>query len=140
MKRYFWYIAIILFTAGLYLADCLEMKTCLPGDSSAINSISDSDFYRELHARDGTLCILYYSEESPHYRRMESNLVEVSEEAGRELSVYKIDVDDYPSLSCEQQLSGTPTLVLYRGGRERSRIFGKVSPLNIRMILKRAAR
>ncbi|MCX7999254.1 MAG: thioredoxin [Leptospiraceae bacterium] len=59
-------------------------------------------------------------------------LVKLSQELGDKLTIIKVNVDEKPHLAQRYGISGIPTLVLFKNGREVQRFVGAASAAQIK--------
>ena len=112
-----------------------------------INKVEDgSDFFKleELQAdrfhttvMSGTSCVLFYSDESDLCKKMESNLGSLKNETKNKAKFYKLNIEKYPGEYGEYDISGVPSVLIYKDGREVKRVLGVVPSSNLNMIINR---
>lgn len=138
LKRGFWYAAIVVFTVAIYFVDSINSRVEeLQEEESGLAAINEDDFYQSIENDKGAWGVLFYMKDSPHYMKMENNLSQIKSNKFKDLPMYKLNIEDYPDLFYNQNLAGTPVFVLYKEGKEAKRVMGKVSTLNLNLILNR---
>lgn len=139
LKRGFWYAAIIAFTAVIYFVDFIDERIdeLNKVEEAGLAAINEDDFYQSIENDKGTWGVLFYMKDSPHHTKMENNLSQIKNNKFKDLPMYKLNIEDYPDLFYNQNLAGTPVFVLYKEGKEAKRVMGKVSTLNLNLILNR---
>jgi len=85
--------------------------------------------------------ILLYKDSSDLCAKMEYNLNRLAEniESGN-VSYYKLDIEKYPGKYSRYDISGTPSVIIYKEGRELERIMGVVSISNLEIIHNRVVK
>jgi len=63
-------------------------------------------------------------------------LKEVKQELGEQIKVIKIDVDKNPVIAQNLQISGVPTIIIYKGGKQKFRQSGVIPASQLIKILK----
>ncbi len=63
-------------------------------------------------------------------------LKEVKQELGEQIKVIKIDVDKNPVIAQNLQISGVPTIIIYKDGKQKFRQSGVIPASQLIKILK----
>lgn len=82
--------------------------------------------------------ILFYSKDCDLCKKMEDNLSQLMNK--HQDRYYKLNIDDYSDSIDYLMISGTPTISIYKDGKEIKRIMGVVSISNMEMIYERIKR
>ena len=98
-------------------------------DNSSISEVISSSQYS---------VILFYSKDCDLCKKMEDNLSQVMHK--HQETYYKLNIDDYSDVTDHFMISGTPTISIYKDGKEINRILGVVSVSNLEMIYERIER
>jgi thioredoxin 1 len=61
----------------------------------------------------------------------------VAEQYATTARVFKLNVDDNPSVSQRYGIKGIPTLILFRGGKEEERVVGATSKEAISRLIEK---
>ncbi|CAM9607762.1 unnamed protein product, partial [Hapterophycus canaliculatus] len=77
-----------------------------------------------LEKEPGAILVDFYATWCGPCTMMAENLAVVGPKMKDELKIFKIDTDKYPKLMAKFGVSGLPTLVLFKGGKELQRIEG----------------
>lgn len=107
-------------------------------DAGGLYELQDSSFTNSVSS--GITCVLFHNEESDLCRKMESNLGRVHNETNSDIRFYKLNYEKYPGKYGKYEISGVPSVLIYKDGQEIERITGIVSVSNLKMILKRAGK
>ena len=101
-----------------------------------INTLQFSD--KVLHAAKPVV-VDFYASWCPPCRMIAPLLDELAVEFADRVAFYKVDVDQEYSLAQKYAISGVPTLVLFRSGREVDRIVGALGPDRLRRRIEQLA-
>lgn len=82
--------------------------------------------------------ILCYKKNSDLCDKMEYNLDQLSYDEN--IKYYKLDVDKYPEKGLEYNVSGVPSVLILKDGKQIERVIGVVSVSNLEIILKRISK
>lgn len=92
----------------------------------------DSSSFKNEILKARTTGFLVFNKNSDLCRKLEYRIYYLDKETNMEF--YKIDVENYPF---KEQISGTPSLLFYKGGREIKRAMGLIGESNLKLIIKR---
>lgn len=128
---------------GLLFVTLLVLTNIL--DAMTINNtpkVQDSNFvelsdktFEDAIASSEVCFILFYKKDCPLCDKMEYNLNELSEK--QNIKFYKLDFEEYPKKYNDYHISGTPTVSIYKNGKEVERIMGVVPVSNLEIINNR---
>lgn len=82
------------------------------------------NFEDMLEKEPGALLVDFYATWCGPCKMMAETLSEVGPKMKDELKIFKIDSDKYPALMTKFAVSGLPTLILFKDGKELERIEG----------------
>lgn len=133
----YWLTVPIVFSIILSMIETLEIKDIDPLENSELIEITDSVYHRVFHSEKNTYCVFFYMPNSNLCKKMEENLNKVKRDEFKHIPIYKLNVNDYPSIFYDLNLSGLPLVIIYTNGKEVRRVMGKVSTLNLNLILER---
>lgn len=93
-------------------------------------------FFADSLDRQALCFILFYVNNSNICDKMNRNLEELQNRTN-DLCTYKINIAHHPGLAYKYNISGVPSVLIFRNGLEDKRIMGVVSYSNVEMIYKR---
>lgn len=125
---------IIALTGGLYLIGHFKRKEYKLIEDN-IPEVKDT-FLADSLKKEPLCFLLFYINDSDICTEMKSNLEDFRRNTNN-IRIYKINVDRYPNLIDKYNISGVPTIVIFRNGIEDKRIMGIVPYSNLEMIYKR---
>lgn len=118
------------------LLDAMPINTTSKIQYSSFVELNDNTF--EAASLSSEICfVLFYKENCKFCDKMEDNLNELEKKSGIKTKFYKLDFEKYPKKYNEYHLSGTPTVSIYKNGKEIERIVGVVPVSNLEMIYNR---
>ncbi|MBD5183189.1 MAG: thioredoxin family protein [Muribaculaceae bacterium] len=82
--------------------------------------------YEDLIKSGRVVLVEFYATWCPHCQRMMPVIEQIRELVGDTAKIYQLDVDQNPELSDQQEVTGTPTFILYANGREVWRYSGEL--------------
>eukprot|EP00752_Nemacystus_decipiens_P018728 g16791.t1 len=82
------------------------------------------NFEDMLEKEPGAILVDFYATWCEPCNMMAKTLAVVGPEMKDELKIFKIDSDKYPKLMTKFNVTGLPTLILFKGGKELQRIEG----------------
>lgn len=125
--------AIVLFTVFVYIVEALTLRD-LPSDETgcSLTELKPETFSDNITIR--TCFILFYQEGSVFCDRMEHLLVRLSDRQDEDISFYKLNVEEYPEYINSYRISGTPSILIFKDGKEAKRIMGIISDKNLKTI------
>jgi thioredoxin-like negative regulator of GroEL len=84
--------------------------------------------------------VLFYKEDSELCDKMEYNLCLLSKEEKDKVKYYKLNIEKYPGKYSKHDVSGTPSILIYKEGKEIDRIVGFIPKSNLDIIYNRVIR
>lgn len=81
--------------------------------------------------------MLFHTEGSEYSERMMYNFNHFVKEKEHDADFYTVNLDKYPELYGEFSLSGVPSILIFKNGKEVKRILGVVSRHNLEKIYKK---
>ena len=82
--------------------------------------------YNDLIASSPVVLVEFYATWCPHCNRMMPVMAEIRELLGDSAEIYQLDVDQNEGVASEEDISSTPTFILYRDGRQVWRYSGEI--------------
>lgn len=82
--------------------------------------------YEDLIKSGRVVLVEFYATWCPHCQRMMPVIEQIRELVGDTAKIYQLDVDQNSELSDQQEVTGTPTFILYANGREVWRYSGEL--------------
>ena len=105
--------------------------------SELVKDVSDSSFEKEVLGSDKPVLVDFWAEWCAPCRMLAPTVAAVAEQYGDNASVVKLNVDENPSTAHRYGITGIPTLILFRDGKEVERVVGATSKESIsRMVEK----
>ncbi|WP_163264313.1 thioredoxin family protein [Dysgonomonas sp. 216] len=129
---------VILFVVFIIAANIWELRKDLSPQEDYIATLKEIDkksFPDSIKHK--YTCVLFYNPEKTSDVKMESELSMLNNPPNSPIKYYKIRSDEASELCCGLNISGTPSVLLFKDGVEVSRIMGTVSQTNLKMIIKR---
>lgn len=133
VKAWHFIVAICLFSV---LLNTMEKRSSRQNRDSRFD-----DYLVELNKGDlsdssitENCYILFHLDSSEYSRRMKYNFNRFVKEKEHEVDFYTVNLDKYPELYCEFNLSGVPSILIFKNGKEVKRILGVVSKYNLEKI------
>jgi len=102
-------------------------------------AVHDDDLDRVLGGADVPVLVDFYADWCGPCKIMAPILDEVARERAGEVLVAKLDTDRNPRMASRYSISGIPTLIAFKGGREVAREVGAVPRPRLDALLSRVA-
>ncbi len=93
-------------------------------DINKLKNVMNS--YKDLVNTSPVVLVEFYAEWCPHCRRMMPVVDEIKELIAGSASVYQLDVDRNEAIAQNENITGTPTFIIYRDGKEVWRNSGEM--------------
>jgi len=100
-----------------------------------VHDINEADLDDELLQSEQPILVDFWAPWCGPCRAMSPALEAAAEELEGNAKVFKINVDDNPSVSPRFNVRGIPTLILFKDGREASRLVGLSSKEQIEALV-----
>src|ERR1700736_2107918 len=108
--------------------------------SEHVKDVSDNSFEADVLKADQPVLVDFWADWCAPCRMMTPVVEAVAEKFRGAAKVFKLNVDDNPSVSQRFGIKGIPTLILFKNGREEERVVGATSEQAIsRMLDKHVA-
>jgi len=95
-----------------------------------------NDWEQKVRQSQGLVLVDYYSDYCPPCRKLAPTMENLVSRYGDRVGIYLVNVRKHPRLAREADISGTPTVVLYRDGRELTRLVGLYAPEDYETLLE----
>jgi thioredoxin 1 len=100
-----------------------------------VHDVSEAALDDELTQSQEPILVDFWAPWCGPCRAMAPALEAVAEKLAGAAKVYKVNVDDNPSVSPRFNVKGIPTLILFKDGREASRLVGLSSKEQIEALV-----
>jgi thioredoxin-like negative regulator of GroEL len=114
--------------------------------NSIPNKIEDSRFV-ELNdktfdeaIRSGTGFVLFYKENSDLCDKMEYNLNHLPVDDKENINYYKVNIARFHAPESKYRISGVPSVLIFKDGKETERILGIIPEFNLKIIYNRVTK
>jgi thioredoxin 1 len=105
--------------------------------TTTIEQVSDDDFVQKVLASDRPVLVDFWADWCGPCHVVAPVVQEIADERPDTLRVAKLNVDDNPYTAQQHGVLSIPTLILFRGGKEHSRVVGARSKESITHALLR---
>jgi thioredoxin 1 len=95
--------------------------------SEHVREIGDSSFEKDVLQADAPVLVDFWAEWCAPCRALTPTVEAVAEKYASSARVFKVNVDENPSISQRYGIKGIPTLILFKGGKEEERVVGATS-------------
>jgi thioredoxin 1 len=103
--------------------------------SQNVRELNEAGLDDELIQTEKPILVDFWAPWCGPCRAMSPAVEAAAQELAGEAKVYKINVDDNPSVSSRFGIRGIPTLILFKDGREANRLVGLSSKEQIEALL-----
>lgn len=116
-------LLVLLFLAGYIFLSYRKMKN-VPDvvKSDKIIDLTDKNFNHQI--KNKISLVDFWASWCVPCKMMSPVLNELAEEAGPDVQVCKVNVEEYQSLASKYSIRGIPTMLLFRNGKEINRFVG----------------
>jgi thioredoxin 1 len=91
------------------------------------NEVTDTNFGNDVLGADKPVLVDFWAEWCGPCRMIAPTVEAVAEEYQDKARVFKMNVDENPTVPQQYGIRGIPTLILFKGGQEQERIVGAVT-------------
>lgn len=91
------------------------------------HEVTDTNFGNDVLGADKPVLVDFWAEWCGPCRMIAPTVEAVAEEYQEKARVYKMNVDENPTIPQQYGIRGIPTLILFKGGQEQERIVGAVT-------------
>jgi thioredoxin 1 len=91
---------------------------------SNLPSVNESDFQAQVLQANQPVLIDFTATWCGPCKMLAPIVEQLAQEWNGKVKVFKLDVDDNPSLASQYQVMGVPTLMLFKGGQAVERLTG----------------
>ena len=95
--------------------------------------------YTNLIGSSPVVVVEFYADWCPHCQRMMPVVEEVKELIEGTASLYQLNIDHNRKIADALEITGTPTFIIYRNGKEAWRYDGEIEGSELLHEIKRAA-
>jgi thioredoxin 1 len=95
--------------------------------SENVKDVSDSNFETDVLQSDRPVLVDFWAAWCAPCRMLAPTVEAVAEKYANNARVFKLNVDENPSVSQRYGIKGIPTLILFKGGKEEERVVGATS-------------
>lgn len=135
---HFMLLFAIMFVSTSILAN-IKIGTIPPKvENSHCIDISDKTFPDAISS--DISFILLYKEDSDLCKKMEYNFNKLSDKSNEAVNYYKLNIEKYPGKYSRYDISGTPSILVFKNGKEIERIMGVVPVDNLEIIYNRVVK
>lgn len=129
----------LLFVTLLVLTNILDAMTInniAQIQDSNLVELSDKTFDDAISSSELSF-VLFNKKHCELSDKMEYNLNQLEKNQNIRIKLYKLDIEEFPQKYNDYYITGTPTVSIYKNGKEIERILGIVSVSNLAIIYNR---
>ena len=89
-----------------------------------LNIISESDYNSRILNADGIFLVNLFSNQCPPCRALAPTIASLAEKYIGKITVYRVNVDEVPSVAQRYGIRGIPTVLIINSGKEVKRLVG----------------
>ena len=104
-----------------------------------IIELMEANFEQEVLKTEGPVVVDFYAPWCGPCKMLAPLLEQLAGELAGKLKFAKLNVDDAPELSADHEITGVPTLILFRGGEAVDQVVGFPGPRQLKAWLDEAA-
>lgn len=105
---------------------------------SCLSELDDNSFKDSISS--GICMVLFYVKNSHACDKEIFHLSQIARKNNQSVSFFKVDVGTYPKCGDFYNISGVPSVLIFKNGKEKRRILGVVSLRNMEIIYSRFAK
>ena len=117
---------------------CGHCRKSLAVDVAPV-TVTDESFAREVLSHPRPVLVDLWAAWCAPCRMIAPSLEEIAGEMMGKVRVAKVNVDENPQSHAAMRVSGIPTLVMFKGGKEVDRVVGALPPHELRAWVARFA-
>ena len=103
-----------------------------------IIELTEANFEQEVLKAEGPVVVDFYAPWCGPCKMLAPLLEQLAGELAGKLKFAKLNVDDAPELSADHEITGVPTLLLFRGGNVVDQVVGFPGPRVLKAWLDKA--
>lgn len=115
---------------------CGHCRKPLAVDAAPV-TVTDDTFGEEVLAHPRPVLVDLWAEWCAPCRMIAPSLSEIASSMMGRLRIAKLNVDENPGMHSSLRVSGIPTLVMFKGGKEVDRVVGALPPPQLRAWIER---
>jgi thioredoxin 1 len=104
-----------------------------------IIELTEANFEQEVLKAEGPVLVDFYAPWCGPCKMLAPLLEQLAGEFAGKLQFAKLNVDDAPELSADHDITGVPTLMLFRGGKAADRVVGFPGPRQLKAWVDKAS-
>ena len=108
--------------------------------SAHVKEVSDNSFEADVLQSDQPVLVDFWAEWCGPCRMMTPVVESVAEKFQGTAKVFKLNVDDNPSVSQRFGIKGIPTLIVFKGGKEAERLVGATNEQAVTRLIEEQLR
>jgi thioredoxin 1 len=93
---------------------------------ASIQAVTDGDFQQEVLQSDKPVLVDFWADWCGPCHRVAPEVEAVGAQLAGRIRVFKLNIDDNPRTADRFQVRSIPTLILFSGGNEQTRVVGAV--------------
>jgi thioredoxin 1 len=105
--------------------------------SDKVRTVSDSSFEKDVLQSARPVLVDFWAEWCAPCRMLAPTIEAISEQYPGSLDVFKLNVDENPSVAGSYGIKGIPTLILFQEGKEVERIVGATGKETISRVVEK---
>jgi len=104
--------------------------------SEHVKDVSDNSFEKDVLQSDQPVLVDFWAEWCGPCRMMTPVVESVAAKFQGTAKVFKLNVDDNPSISQRFGIKGIPTMIVFKGGKEAERLVGATNEQAISRLIE----
>jgi thioredoxin 1 len=108
--------------------------------SEYVKEVSDNSFETDVLQSNQPVLVDFWAEWCGPCRMMTPVVEAIAQKYQGAAKVFKLNVDDNPSISQRFGIKGIPTMIVFKGGRETERLVGATSEQAISKLIEEQLR
>lgn len=139
MRDWHFITCIAILSVFIYVYGKADRSESFPKKSECCLSELDHTSFHDSIA-NGVCFVLFYVDNSNACDKEMFHLNQIARKNGQKASFFKVNVEKYPKCGSYCNISGVPSVLIFKDGKEQRRILGVVSKRNIEIIYNRYAK